>query len=75
MYGGMKLSSISLALSHTVIHKAGITAKSKIKCFDSRHEEKLHKFHNLKYIEMILNITLKTQLMTFPRMSFRVMKS
>ena len=45
MYDGMKLSSISLALSHTVIHKAGITVKSKIKCIDSRHEEKLDKFH------------------------------
>ena len=45
MYDGMKLSSINLALSHTVIHKAGITVKRKLKCIDSRHEEKLHKFH------------------------------
>ena len=44
MYYSMQISSLSLVLFHTVIHKAGIAVKRKIRCIKSRHEKKIHKF-------------------------------
>ena len=46
-------SLLSLELLHSAIHQVGIAVKSKIKCIKSRHERKLGKFCQRRFLSFL----------------------